>query len=159
MKLTGSDLVSRVDALRAEGKSATEVVLACGYVKENGKGAYTEFYTELLEAKGAVLTDALKDNDGEVSEEYQEEYDRLVDIYSQDAVEAFIELYGEECLESFEDAYQGEYDSEADFAEQFTTDVYGDIPAYVVVDWEATWNSNLQYDFDYEGGFVFNRNF
>lgn len=155
MKLTGSDLISRVDSLRAEGKSATEVVLACGYVKENGKGAYTDFYTELLQAKGQDLPA----DDTEVSEEYQEDYDRLVDIYSQDAVDAFIELYGEDCLDSFEDAYQGEYDSEADFAEQFTTDVYGDIPAYVVVDWEATWNSNLSYDFDFEGGFIFNRNF
>lgn len=155
MKLTGSDLISRVDSLRAEGKTATEVVLACGYVKENGKGAYTEFYTELLQAKGQDLPA----DETEVSEEYQEDYDRLVDLYNQDAVDAFIELYGEECLDSFEDAYQGEYDSEADFAEQFTTEVYGDIPAYVVVDWDATWNSNLRYDFDYEGGFIFNRNF
>ena len=155
MKLTGTDLIALTDSLRAEGKTATEVVLACGYVKENGKAAYTEFYTELLQAKGQDLPS----DETEVSEEYQEDYDRLVDLYNQDAVDAFIELYGEECLDSFEDVYRGAYDSEADFAEQWTTEVYGDIPSYVVVDWDATWNSNLQYDFDFQDGYVFDRNF
>jgi hypothetical protein len=28
----------------------------------------------------------------------------------------------------------------------------------VIVDWDATWNYNLRYDFDYEDGFVFDKN-
>jgi hypothetical protein len=28
-----------------------------------------------------------------------------------------------------------------------------------VIDWEATWNSSLQYDFSFVEGFIFNKNF
>jgi antirestriction protein len=85
----------------------------------------------------------------------------LCESYGKDAVNAFLEIYDDESnLQYFEDAYQGRYDSESDFAEQFTTDVYGfDAPSFVVVDWDATWNCNLRYDFDFEDGFVFNKNF
>lgn len=154
-RLTGTDLISRVDSLRAEGKTATQVVVACGYVKENGKGQYTEFYTALIEAKGLNLPD----DEPVVSEENQSLYDRLTDAYHVDAVNAFIELNGEDYLESFEDAYRGAYDSEADFAEEFTTDIHGEIPSYVVVDWQGTWDANLRYDFDFQDGYVFDRNF
>ena len=86
-------------------------------------------------------------------------YTKLCGDYGKDAVNAFLELYTENDLEYFEEAYQGRYDSESEFAEQFTTDVYGfDAPSFVVVDWDATWNCNLRYDFDFEDGFVFNKN-
>jgi hypothetical protein len=63
-------------------------------------------------------------------------------------------------FEFFEEAFYGCYDSEGEFAEQFTNDVYGfDAPSFVVIDWEATWNCNLRYDFDFEDGFVFCKNF
>jgi antirestriction protein len=51
---------------------------------------------------------------------------------------------------SFQDAYQGTADSEADFCEQLSEDI-GDIPKdfpnYIVIDWEATWNSSLRFDY------------
>ena len=78
--------------------------------------------------------------------------------YDADAIEAFIELYGEEELENFSDAYQGEM-SGAEFAEQLVTDCYClDIPAFVCVDWEATWNQ-LCYDYDEQDGYIFSRHF
>jgi antirestriction protein len=156
--LTGNDLLNRVNELQAQEPPAkmSDIVRECGYIKEDGKLAYTDFYTELLTVKG-ILNNNTPEN--EISEEYQEKYSELCERYSKDAVDAFLELYDEDDLESFEEAYYGSYDSEADFAEQFVNDTCDfDIPSFVVVDWEATWNCNLRYDFDFEDGFVFNKN-
>ena len=35
----------------------------------------------------------------------------------------------------------------------------GDIPAFLVVDWEATWDQSLSYDFDFVDGYVFSSSF
>jgi antirestriction protein len=105
--------------------------------------------------KGLINNDTLENDD--ISEEYQEQYQKLCEDHGKDAVDAFLELYSEDDLESFEEAYYGRYDSEADFAEEYYNDI-GDAPSFVVVDWEATWNCNLRYDFDFEDGFVFNKN-
>jgi hypothetical protein len=156
--LTGNDLLTLVNEMQAQDPPAkmSEIVRACGYERD-GKLKYTEFYTELLTVKGLINNDTLEND--EISEEYQEQYTKLCENYGKDAVDAFLELYDESDLDSFEDAYQGRYDSEADFAEQFTTDVYGlDIPSFVVIDWDTTWNSGLRYDYDFEDGFVFNKN-
>ena len=157
--LTGNDLLTKVTELQAQEPPAkmSEIVRACGYERD-GKLKYTEFYTELLTVKGLINNDTLEND--EISEEYQEQYQDLCNRYSKESVRAFLEIYDESDLQYFDDAYQGSYESEANFAEQFTNDVYGlDIPSFVVVDWDATWNSNLSYDFDYEDGFVFNKNF
>ena len=158
--LTGSDLLSKVTEMQAQDPPAkmSEIVRACGYERD-GKLKYTEFYTELLTVKGLINNPIMDEN--EISEEYQELYQNLCDSYGKDAVNAFLELHDDESLlEYFEEAYQGRYEDEAEFAEQFTTDVYGfDAPSFVVIDWEATWNCNLRYDFDFEDGFVFSKNF
>ena len=156
--LTGNDLLNRVNELQAQEPPAkmSDIVRECGYIKEDGKLAYTDFYTELLTVKGILNNDT---PENEISEEYQEQYQKLSETYGKDAVDAFLELYDEDDLESFEEAYYGSYDSEADFAEQFVNDTCDfDVPSFVVVDWEATWNCNLRYDFDFEDGFVFNKN-
>jgi len=157
--LTGNALLTLVNEMQAQEPPAkmSEIVRACGYERD-GKLKYTEFYTELLTVKGLLNNDTLEQ---EISEEYQELYQTLCQDYGKDAVNAFLELHDDESLlEYFVDAYQGRYDSESDFAEQFTVDVYGfDAPSFVVVDWDATWDHNLRYDFDFEDGFVFNKNF
>lgn len=78
-----------------------------------------------------------------------------------DVVDAFIDYHDDvSYVEYVEEAFQGSYNSEAEFAEEFTTDVYGyDAPSFVVVDWDATWNQNLTYDFDFVNGFVFSSTF
>ena len=151
--LTGTALVSKATEMQAQEPPAkmSDIVRACGY-EIDGKLHYTQFYTELLNAKGLLI----KTPEPEISEEYQEVYDRLCGLYGQDAVEAFLSIWEESDLEYFGDAYHGRYDSEADFAEQFTTDCYAlDIPAFVVVDWQATWDQGLRYDYEFVNGFVF----
>jgi hypothetical protein len=151
--LIGTELVSKVTEMQAQEPPAkmSDIVRACGYEVE-GKLKYTEFYTQLLDAKGLLN----KTEPAEISDEYQEIYDELCENYGEDAVNAFLEIWEESDLHGFEDAYQGRYEDEADFAEQFTTDCYAlNIPSFVVVDWQATWDQGLRYDYEFVNGFVF----
>ena len=54
-------------------------------------------------------------------------------------------------LSDAQDAFHGTADSEADFAEQIAEEtgaIPTDIPNWIVIDWEATWNCNLRYDYN-----------
>ena len=80
--------------------------------------------------------------------------------YSYGAVDAFIEEFGLHSFtpSGFEDAYRGQYDTKADYAEQFTSDVYCvELPSFVEVDWEATFD-NLDVVFS-ANGYVFDNQF
>jgi len=151
--LKGTELVSKVSEMQAQEPPAkmSDILRACGYEVE-GKLHYTQFYTELLDAKGLLN----KPEPTDISEEYQEIYDKLCENYGSDAVDAFLEIWEECDLEYFEDAFYGRYESEADFAEQHTTDCYGlNIPSIVVVDWQETWDQGLRHDYEFVNGFVF----
>ena len=155
--LTGSNLLIKVNEMQAQEPPAkmSEIVRACGYERD-GKLKYTEFYTELLTVKGLINNDTLEND---ISEENQDLYSELCNRYGADAINAFLELYDENDLGNFEDAYQGAYASEADFAEQFITDCYGlNVPSFVIIDWQATWDQGLYYDYDFVDGFVFSKN-
>ena len=54
-KLTGSALIAKAQELDHLTKS--EQIIACGYVRENGTPCFTEFYENLLTAKGITLGD------------------------------------------------------------------------------------------------------
>jgi hypothetical protein len=78
------------------------------------------------------------------------------DGHDSEAIEAYIDEVGIDGIGSFEDAFRGEYDSEAEFAEQYYIDIYDfEAPNGVVVDWQATWDTNLRYDFVYNNGYIF----
>ena len=154
--LTGSALLDTIRTM--ETASRTEQCLACGYVRENGKPAFTSFYEAILEARGITTAAVEKE---EMLGEYPEQNEILTELledYDADAIKAFIELFGEELLENFTDAYQGEM-SGAEFAEQLTTDCYClDIPGFVEVDWQATWENLERYDYSEQDGYIFCHN-
>jgi len=57
---------------------------------------------------------------------------------------------GEVTVEEFRDAWQGQWDNGADFAENIAEEcgyVPKGFPAWIVIDWEATWKSNLRFDY------------
>jgi hypothetical protein len=91
-------------------------------------------------------------------------WEELEKNYSREAIEAWVEYAGIQAIESLEDAYMGEFNTPDEFAEYYFTDIMGyeEIDTLkdrgIVIDWEGTWETNLRYDFDFEGGFVFNRN-
>ena len=104
------------------------------------------------------LDDALKFIDEHNEDDfvaYYDEYIRCGEAIGYDAVDAFVEEIG--CLsyvENCDDKYRGEYRNEADFAQEYYSDLY-DVPCALVVDWEATWESSLRYDFTFCNGYVF----
>ena len=57
---------------------------------------------------------------------------------------------GEVEIEDFRDAYNGTWESEAEFAEHTAEDcgeIPKDLPSWIVIDWEASWNCNLRFDY------------
>lgn len=79
---------------------------------------------------------------------YYEEYVRVGEAIGYEAVDALIDEMG--CVSDIEDCderYQGCYQNEAEFAESFYDQMGYDIPMEIVVDWDATWDSTLRYDY------------
>ena len=59
--LTGIALKETVDALTAQGKTRSEIAIACGYCTVEGNNTkihFTDFYMALLEVKGVDDTEA-----------------------------------------------------------------------------------------------------
>ena len=90
---------------------------------------------------------------------YYEDYARMVDEYDQETVDAFLEEFDLMDVEHLTDAYYGQYDSGAEFAENFVSDCYGlpDMPYWIAIDWEETWD-NLSYDYTFSNGIIFCNN-
>ena len=94
---------------------------------------------------------------------YYETYHRLVDDYGQNLIDEFAEHYDVDTVEHFEDMYQGQYRNGAEFAEQIASDcgyVTRDLPSWIEIDWQKTWNNTLSYDYtELIGGHIFSNNF
>ena len=93
--------------------------------------------------------------------DHYETYVALFDHYQINAIDAFIETFSIEDIDHFSDSYYGEYESGADFAEQFANDtgyIHRDLPSWIEIDWQESWE-NLSYDFYEENGYIFSANF
>ena len=91
---------------------------------------------------------------------YYEDYARMVDEYDQETVDTFLEEFDLMDVEHLQDAYHGQYSSEAEFAETFVSDCYGmpDMPYWIAIDWEKTWDDGLSWDYTFNNGYVFCNN-
>ena len=89
---------------------------------------------------------------------YYETYHRLCEDYGQNLIDEFAEHFDIDTVEHFEDMYQGQYKDGGDFAESLVSECYSmDIPSWVVVDWQASWDNALSYDYTLIGeGYIFN---
>jgi antirestriction protein len=133
---------------------------------------FTENYKEVFAAETVEFIDGLLEDNYALDDilEFVDQYSEsdLVSYYVEyveqgenlgyDVVDTFVGYHGISYVEYSAEAYRGTYDSEADFAEEFTNEI-GDVPFYVVVDWQATWDQNLRHDFNFVDGFVFHSNF
>jgi hypothetical protein len=91
---------------------------------------------------------------------FYEQYCTAGENIGYDVVDAFVKYQGSMCyVENVEDAFRGVYYDEATFAEEYYTEIYGEVPGFLVVDWEATWKQSLTYDFDFVDGYVFSSSF
>jgi len=79
-----------------------------------------------------------------------------------DVVDAFLEINNICDIASTLEVYIGEYESEADFAENYYNDIM-DVPDALVIDWKETFYQSLSYDYDYVKGhmkgYVFQHDF
>jgi len=79
---------------------------------------------------------------------YYEEYVRCGEEIGYEAVDALIgEMGSVSDIEDCDERYRGFYDDEAEFAEYFHNEMGNYVPDGIVVDWEATWDTSLRYDF------------
>ena len=153
--LKGQALLTEVSIRTAQGMNKTDLCISCGYVRQDGKPAFTDFYTAILEARGITTNQPEPEEIKAEDSDYQEQINELLEDYPADAIRAFIELYGEDDLDRFSDSYQGEM-SGAEFAEQLVTDCYClDLPGFVEVDWQETWENLERHDYSEQDGFIF----
>ena len=90
---------------------------------------------------------------------YYEKYEELVKEYGQNLIDEFAENYDVDTVEHFEDMYQGQFTSGGEFAEVIASDcgyVSRDMPSWIEIDWEKTWDKALSYDYtELIGGHIF----
>ena len=89
---------------------------------------------------------------------YYEDYARMVDEYDQETVDAFLEEFDLMDVEHLQDAYMGHYGSGEEFAESFVSDmgyIVNDLPYWIAIDWEKTWDDGLSWDYTFNNGYVF----
>jgi hypothetical protein len=142
-------------------KTRTDAVLDAGYAYDNGKPMYTQYYTELLNARGvtpATMTDvndqAYEDLDSDAKALYDAVDKQFGKKWDHDDVMEFLEELndiGIYTASDLEEAFYGVYDSEKEFAEEFCNEVESinsDSSYYFAIDWQRVWDHNLRYDFD-----------
>ena len=93
---------------------------------------------------------------------YFEEYADMVDDIGIGVVEAFLDNFDIADISSCRDAYMGCYENGAEFAQNIAEDC-GDVPrnmpSWIEIDWEASWE-NLTYDYvESNDGHIFSQNF
>ena len=109
------------------------------------------------------MCDFIENHSEEEFVDHYETYNRLCEDYGQNLVDEFIEDFDVSTIENFEDMYQGEYESGADFAEQLCQDcgyITRELPSWIEIDWQATWDKALSYDYvELSDGHIFNANY
>ena len=106
------------------------------------------------------MVDFIKEYGEKKFRDYYEDYYRAVDDLGEDIVNAFIEVFYIESIGNIEESYQGQMTG-AEFAEQIASDcgyIKGDLPFWIEIDWEKTWD-NLSADYTEINGHIFNNNY
>jgi hypothetical protein len=150
------EIVEIVDNLVENGYDLEDVLITLDYFGEE----YQENLEEIIDCKenNDVDNEELYDFIEEYSIDdlqYFEDYKSAMDDYNEDAVKAYVKCCGIECVSGFEDAYEGEFDRVEDFVEHHMEVHDVEIPTWICVDHEATWNCSLRHDYYEENGFYF----
>ena len=92
---------------------------------------------------------------------YFEDYQQAVEEWDKEIVDSFIEEFELSAVDRISDAYHGSWRNGAEFAEQLVQDcgyINNELPYWIEVDWEKTWD-NLSYDYTEINGYIFSNNF
>ena len=93
--------------------------------------------------------------------QYFEEYHQAVEEFDKEIVDSFLEEFDLSSVDRISDAYHGSWRNGAEFAEQMVQDcgyIERELPYWIEVDWEKTWD-NLSYDYTEINGYIFSNNF
>ena len=153
------EIVTIVDELVEDGYELEEVLSVLDYFGEEYQENLKEIFEE-LENTGALkeeLYDYLEEQ-GVDELGYFEQYQEVMSNYDENAVNAFLSLYSVSDLHAFEESYEGHYDDVRDFVENYLEMLGENIPSWIVVDYEATWNASLRFDYNEEDGYYFRSN-
>jgi hypothetical protein len=114
----------------------------------------------MLEDTGASKSDLYDyiEEQGIDELEFFDKYQEMMDNYDEGAVKAFLSMYSVSDLHHFEDAYEGYFDRVEDFVENYMENMGENIPSWISIDYEATWNASLRFDYDEEDGYYFRSN-
>ena len=127
--------------------------------KDTLKPATVEFIEENCIEGEYALDDALEFIDEHGEDDFLTFYDTYIEQGEKvgyDVVDAFIKENGIVNVEYCEDAFAGCYSSEADFVEEILDEVMDvEIPVWVVIDHQATWDASLRFDYDFVDGYMF----
>ena len=168
-RLVGQELLDYI-ASNESSMTKTDQCIGAGYVRQDElqisgqiMAAFTDFYEAIIEAKGIDPTrdafadgawyDKLSTQDKDLYDAIEERCLEFTNLGAEECQEFMDQLseYGITTGEQFDDAYfytSECFEPEAEFAEYVMTEINCiDIPDYVVVDWQATWDRNLCYDF------------
>ncbi len=123
-----------------------------------------DYITELVEGTYALedILEFIKEYNSDDFINYYVDYVAQGEKVGFDVVDAFLEENNISDVSQVEDVYMGEYESEADFAENYYNDIM-DVPDALVIDWKETFYQSLSYDYDYVKGhmkgYVFQHDF
>ena len=77
-------------------------------------------------------------------------YTEACEEWTLHVVDAFIEIWDIDDVEHIGDAFYGHFDSVEDFVEDYLDQTGDQIPSWVCVDYDRTWDSALRFDFDFD---------
>jgi hypothetical protein len=122
-----------------------------------------EFIEENCVEGEYALDDALEFIEENGEDDFLTFYDTYIEQGEKvgyDVVDAFIKENGIVNVEYCQDAFAGCFSSEADFVEEILDEVMGvEIPAWVCVDLQATWDSSVRFDYTFVDGYMFRSDF
>ena len=126
-------------------------------------------YNELYDWSYNDMCDFIESYGEEAFVEHYDTYYRLCDDYSMELVDNFANYFDIDTIPHFEEMYQGQHETGANFAEYICEElVYiRDLPPWVAVDWEKTWEDALSNDYveidcncvNYTYGHIFSNNY
>ena len=135
--------------------------LATGKLEEETQELLDE-YNELYNWSYNDMVDFIKKYGETEFLTYYVKYNQLVDDYGKYLVDEFAEEFDVDSVEHFEDIYYGEFENGAEFAEQLCQDcgyITRELPSWIEIDWQKTWDNALSYDYTEINGHIFSNNY
>ena len=83
---------------------------------------------------------------------YIREFYQALEDFGETVVNSFLDIWSVMEIEHIGDAFHGYAESETEFAEELVSDCYhhGDLPYWVSIDWQHTWDNALRFDYDFD---------